>query len=145
MVVTQRSHLQNARQRAHPCPWICLWPAFLRTAATPKSQIDVITPHGFPASNTAPSNSLHFQFLNLQIEKQQLEISLLELEAQAKAQSLMPTSSSKPSTIPSLDTVRAGVNTGIKSQGQFGHNTTIANPQEWPHLQVPFSLSWKKF
>ena len=50
----------------------------------------------------------------------------------------------KPQAILSLDTVRMGVNNG-KSQGQLDHNTRIVNPQEWPHLHVPFRLSRKKF
>ena len=113
-------------------------------SATSAPQTDAITPRGSPASNAVPGNAPDLQLLNLQIEKQQLVIRLLELEAQAKARSLMPSSPSKPPTIPSLDTVRAGVNTG-KSQGQLDHNTRIVNPQEWPHLHVPFGLSRKKF
>ena len=57
----------------------------------------------------------------------------------------MSTSPSKPSTIPSLDTVRASINTGKSFQGQLDHNVRIENPQEWPHLHIPFSLSRKKF
>ena len=74
-------------------------------SATSALQTDAMTPHGSPASNTAPVNSSELQLLNLQIEKQQLEIHLLVLGAQAKALSLMPSSPSKPPTIPSLDTV----------------------------------------
>ena len=114
-------------------------------AATSAPQTDAMTPSGSPASNAAAGNSSELQRLNLQIEKKkQLEISLLELEAQAKAWFLMPTSPSKPRTIPSLDTVRAGVNTG-KMQGQLDHNTSFVNPQEWPQLHIPFGRSCKKF
>ena len=100
-------------------------------SASSALQTDAITPSGFPASNAAPGNSSDLQLRNLQIEKQQLENRLLELEAQAKARSLMPSSPSKPPTIPLPDTVR--------------HNRHILNPQEWPHLHVPFNLSRKKF
>lgn len=102
-------------------------------SATSAPQIDAITPRGPPGSNAAPGNSSDVQLLNLQIKKQQLEIRLLEIEAQAKVRSLMPTSSSKRSTIPSLDTVRAGFNIG-KSQGLLDHNTRIENPF---HLAFP--------
>ena len=84
------------------------------------------------------------ELIKLQIEKQRLEIQVLELEAQAKARSLSSPSSVKPAAIPSLDTVRSGHNAG-KSQGQLDHNTRITNPQEWPHLHVPFGLARKKF
>ena len=57
----------------------------------------------------------------------------------------MSTSPSKPSIIPSLDTIQASINTGKSFQGQLDHNVHIENPQEWPHLHVPFSLSRKKF
>ena len=117
------------------------WPPHNAQSASSALQTDAITPCGSPASNAAPGNSSDLQ-LNLQIEKQQLEIHLLELEVQAKARSLMPSSSSKPPTIPLLDTVRTGINTG-KSQGQLDHNTCILHPQEWPHLHVPFGLSRK--
>ena len=40
--------------------------------------------------------------------------------------------------------MRSGHNAG-KSQGQLDHNTRITNPQEWPHLHVPFGLARKKF
>ena len=91
-----------------------------------------------------PGNSQDLELLKLQIEKQRLEIQVLELEAQAKARSLSSPSSVKPAAIPSLDTVRSGHNAG-KSQGQLDHNTRITNPQEWPHLHVPFGLARKKF
>ena len=80
-------------------------------SASSALQTDTMTPRGSPASNAASGNSSDLQLLNLQIEKQQLEIRPLELEGQAKARSLMPSSPSKPPTIPSLDTVCAGVNT----------------------------------
>ena len=75
-----------------------------------------------------------------QIKKQCSEIQLLELEAQAKAHSLSSPGKSKPAAIPSLNTVCTGNNAG-KSQGQLNDNTRILNPQEWPHLHVPFGLS----
>ena len=84
------------------------------------------------------------ELIKLQIEKQRLEIQVLELEAQAKARSLSSPSILKPAAIPSLDTVRSGQNAG-KSQGQLDHNTLNTNPQEWPHLHVPFGLARKKF
>ena len=99
-----------------------------------------------PGSTSAPGNSPSLHLLNLQIEKQQLELRLLELEAQSRARELVSSSpaANKPRNIPSLETVRGGVNSG-KSQGQLDHNTRIVNPQEWPHLHVPFGLSRKKF
>lgn len=98
------------------------------------------------SSTSAPGNSPSLHLLNLQIEKQQLELRLLELEAQSRARELVSSSpaANKPRNIPSLETVRGGVNSG-KSQGQLDHNTRIVNPQEWPHLHVPFGLSRKKF
>ena len=78
------------------------------------------------------------------MEKQRLEIQVLELEAQAKARSLSSPGSVKPAAIPSLDTARSGHNAG-KSQGQLDHNTHMTNPQEWPHLHVSFGLTRKKF
>ena len=57
---------------------------------------------------------------------------------------MVSTTSTKQQTVPSLDTVRLGSNNG-KSQGQLVHNTRITNPQEWPHLHVPFGLLRKKF
>ena len=105
------------------------------------------------AENTATSSSTSssgnppdLQLLNLQIEKQQLELRLLKLEAQSRARDLVSSSpaANKPPNIPSLETVCGGVNSG-KSQGQLDHNTCIVNPQEWPHLHVPFGLSRKKF
>ena len=98
------------------------------------------------SSTSSPGNPPDLQLLNLQIEKQQLELRLLELEAQSRARDLVSSSptANKPRNIPSLDTVRGGVNSG-KSQGQLDHNTRIVNPQEWPHLHVPFGLSRKKF
>ena len=92
------------------------------TSATSAPQTDAITPRGSSVSNVVPGNAPNLQLLNLQIEKQQLKIRLLELEAQAKAHSLMSSCPSKLPTIPSLDTVRASVNTG-KSQGQLDHST----------------------
>ena len=98
-----------------------------------------------PVLNSSPGNASDLQLLNLQIEKQPLELRLLELEAQSRACDLVFSSSlTKPQGIPSLDTVRTGVNNS-KSQGQLNHNTRIINPQEWPHLHVPFGLSQKKF
>ena len=91
-----------------------------------------------------PENSQDLELIKLQIEKQHLEIQVLELEAQAKARSLSSLSSVKPAAIPSLNTVRSGHNAG-NSQGQLDHNTLITNPQEWPHLHVAFSLARKKF
>ena len=105
-------------------------------------QDDLTPPRGSPVS--MPGNSQDLDLVKLQIEKQRLEIQLLELEAQAKARSLSSPSSVKPAAIPSLDTVRSGHNAG-KSQGQLDHNTRITNPQEWPHLHVPFGLARKKF
>ena len=98
------------------------------------------------SSTSAPGNSPSLHLLNLQIEKQQLELRLLELEAQSRARELVSSSpaANKPRNIPSLETVRGGVNSG-KSEGQLDHNTRIVNPQEWPHLHVPFGLSRKKF
>ena len=84
------------------------------------------------------------ELIKLQIEKQRLEIQVLELEAQAKARSLSSPSILKPAAIPSLDTVRSEQNAG-KSQGQLDHNTLNTNPQKWPHLHVPFGLARKKF
>lgn len=60
--------------------------------------------------------SQDLELIKLQVEKQHLEIQDLELETQAKVRLLLPTSSVKPVTIPSLDTVRPGHNAG-KSQG----------------------------
>ena len=97
------------------------------------------TPRVSPSVQTPPGNSAKLQLLNLQIEKQQLELRLLELEAQSRA-----TTTTKPQTVPLLDAVRSGSNNG-KSQGQLDHNARITNPQEWPHLHVPFALSRKKF
>ena len=93
-------------------------------------------------STSAPGNSPSLHLLNLQIEKRQLELRLLELEAQSRARELVSSSpaANKPRNIPSLETVRGGVNSG-KSQGQLDHNTRIVNPQEWPRLHVPFGLS----
>ena len=98
------------------------------------------------SSTSSPGNPPDLQLLNLQIEKQQLELHLLELEAQSRARDLVSSSpaANKPPNIPSLENVRGGVNSG-KSQGQLDHNTRIVNPQEWPHLHVPFGLSRKKF
>ena len=98
-----------------------------------------------PVLNPSPGNSSDLQLLNLQIEKQQLELRLLELEAQSRARELVFSSSStKPQSISSLNTVRTGVNNG-KLQGQLDHNTRIVNPQEWPHLHGPFGLSRNNF
>ena len=73
-----------------------------------------------PVLNPSPCNASDLQLLNLEIEKQQLELRLLELEAQSRACELVSSSlSTKPQAIPSLDTV--------------------------PHLHVPFGLSRKKF
>ena len=91
-----------------------------------------------------PENSQDLELIKLQIEKQRLQIQVLELEAQAKVRSLSSSSSVKPAAIPSLDTVRSGHNAG-KSQGQLEHNARITNPQEWPHLHVPFGHARKKF
>ena len=90
-------------------------------ATTPRVEIPVL--------NSSPGNASDLQLLNLQIEKQQLELRLLELEAQSRARELVSSSSStKPHVIPSLDTVHTGVNNG-KSQGQLDHNTRIVNPR----------------
>ena len=89
-------------------------------------------------------NSQDLELIKLQIEKQHLEIQVLELEAQAKARSLSSPSSVKPAAIPLLDTVHSGHNAS-KSQGQLDHNTHITNPQEWPHLHVTFGFAGKKF
>ena len=104
-------------------------------------------PHSAPSARTLLQDDLtspRLELVKLQIEKQRLEIQVLELEAQAKARSLSSPTSVKPAAIPSLDTVRSGQNAG-KSQGQLDHNTRITNPQEWPHLHVPFGLATKKF
>ena len=111
-------------------------------SAKTSPQDDLTLPRGSPAS--MPRNSQDLELIKLQIEKQRLEIQVLELEAQAKARSLSSPSSVKPAAIPSLDTVRSGHNAG-KSQGQLDHNTRITNPQEWPHLHVPFDLARNKF
>ena len=103
---------------------------------------DFTPPRVSPTS--MPGNSQDSELLKLQIEKQRLKIQVLELEAQAKARLLSSPSSGKPAAIPSLDTVRSGHNAG-KSQGQLDHNTRITNPQEWPHLHVPFGLAREKF
>ena len=84
------------------------------------------------------------ELINLQIEKQCLEIQVFESEVQAKARSLSSPSSIKPALIPLLDTVLSRHTAG-KSQGQLDHNTCITNPQEWPHLHVPFGRARKKF
>ena len=106
-------------------------------ATTPRDPIPVL--------NSSPGNAPDLQLLNLQIEKQQLELHLLKLEVQSRARDLVAsTSPSKPQAIPSLDTVRTGINTS-KSQGQLDHNTHTLNPQEWPHDHMPFGLSCKKF
>ena len=97
------------------------------------------------SSTSSPGNPPDLQLLNLQIEKQQLELRLLELKAQSRARDLVSSSpaANKPPNIPSLETVRGGVNSG-KSQGQLDHNTRIVNPQEWPHLHVPFGKARKE-
>ena len=86
------------------------------------------TPRVSPSVQTPPGNSAELQLLNLQIEKQQLELRLLELEAQSRARDLVSTTTTKPQTVPSLDAVSSGSNNG-KSQGQLDHNTRITNPQ----------------
>ncbi len=107
-------------------------------------RLQTTSQHVSPSVQTPPGNSAELQLLNLQIKKQQLELRLLELEAQSQARDLVATTNTKPQTVSSLDTVRAGSNSG-KSQGQLDHNTCITNPQEWSHLHVPFGLSRKKF
>ena len=64
------------------------------------------------SSTSAPGNSPSLHLLNLQIEKQQLELRLLELEAQSRARELVSSrpAANKPRNIPSLETVRGGVN-----------------------------------
>ena len=121
-------------------------PPFSAPPATsvPQLQEENMPPRGSPVPPAPLGNPRNMELLKLQIEKQHLEIQLLELEAQAKARSLSSPGKSKPVTIPSLDTVRTGNNAG-KSQGQLDHNTRILNPQEWPHLHVPFGLSRKRF
>lgn len=121
-------------------------PPFSAPSATsvPQLQEETTPPRGSPVSPAPLGNPRNMELLKLQIEKQRLEIQLLELEDQAKARSLSSPGKSKPATIPSLDTVRTGNNAG-KSQGQLDHNTRILNPQEWPHLHVPFGLSRKRF
>ena len=52
-----------------------------------------------------PGNSQDLELIKLQIEKQRLEIQVLEPEAQAKARSLSSPGSVKPAAIPLLDTV----------------------------------------
>ncbi|KAK2548482.1 hypothetical protein P5673_031263 [Acropora cervicornis] len=71
-------------------------------------------PHSAPSARallqddrTPPPVSPDLELIKLQIEKQHLEIQVLELKAQAKAQSLLSPSSVKPAVIPSLDTVRS--------------------------------------
>ena len=73
-------------------------------------QDDLTPPRVSPVS--MPENSQDLEFIKLQIEKQRLEIQVLELEAQAKTQSLSSPGSVKPAVIPSLDTVRSGHNAG---------------------------------
>ena len=82
--------------------------------------------------------------LDLALSPSHLEIKLLEPDAKAKARSFSSPANSKPALIPLLDIVRSRSNTG-KSQCQLDHNTRTLNPQEWPHLHVPFGLSRKKF
>ena len=93
---------------------------------------------GSPIS-TAPHHNQDMDFAKLQIEKQHLEIQLMELDAKAKVRSLSSPTNSKPASIPSLDIVHSENNAG-KSQSQLDHNTRILNPQEWPHLRAHFSL-----
>ena len=82
--------------------------------------------------------------LDLALSPSHLEIKLLEPDAKAKARSFSSPANSKPASIPLLDIVRSRSNAG-KSQCQLDHNTRTLNPQEWPHLHVPFGLSRKKF
>jgi len=81
------------------------WLPHSAPSATSAPQTDAIAPCGTPVSNAVPDNSSELLLLNLQIEKQQLEIHLLGLKVEAKAQSLVPTCPSKQFTISSLDTV----------------------------------------
>ena len=83
-------------------------------AKTTSLQDDLIPPCVSPISMTGTSQDL--ELIKLEVEKQHLEIQVLELEAQAKVRLLSSTSSVKPATIPSLDTVRSRHNAG-KSQG----------------------------
>ena len=116
-------------------------------------------PHSTPSARTSlpnnltppcdspvsmPGNSQDFELIEIQIEKQRLEIQDLELGAQGQARSLLSPSIVKLAAIPSLNTMHFGDN-AVKSQGQLDHNTRITNPQEWPHLHVPFDLARKKF
>ena len=105
-------------------------------SATSAPQTGANTPRCYQALNAVPGNCSDFQLLNLQIEKHQLEIHLLEHEVQEKVPSLMPTSSPKPSTISSLDTVRDGINTS-KSQCQLNHNTHKNGPIYTFHSPFP--------
>ena len=54
----------------------------------PAPIVYAITPRGSQSPIQSPDSSAELQVLNLQIEKQQLEIRLLELEAQSKVRSL---------------------------------------------------------
>ena len=61
------------------------WPPHNARASPekPSPPRTVATPHVFPSVQTSPGNSAELQLLNLQIDKQQLELRLLELEAQS--------------------------------------------------------------
>jgi len=85
----------------HPCNGChtALHPQHLRHRPTLLLHVEL------QCQNAVPDNSSELLLLNLQIEKQQLEIHLLGLKVEAKAQSLVPTCPSKQFTISSLDTV----------------------------------------
>ena len=73
----------NTKGPSLPSGFVYDLPSFERPPhSAPSSAPYVISPRGSPASNTnpTPGNSSDFQILNLQIEKQQLEIRLVELE-----------------------------------------------------------------
>lgn len=82
--------------------------------------------------------------LDLALSPSHLEIKLLEPDAKAKARSFSSPANSKPASIPLLDIVRSRSNAG-KSQCQLDHNTRTLNPQEWPHLHVPFGIFMQRF
>ena len=118
------------------------WPPHSAPSARTSLQGDLTSPRGSPVPT--PGDSQDLELVKRQIEKQRLEIQVLELEAQAKARSLSSPSSVKPAAIASLNTIRSRHNGG-KSQGQLDHDTRITILQEWPHLHVPFILARKKF
>ena len=132
--------LQNSF--VYDIPSLSQLPHSTPSAKTTSLQDDLTPPRVLLIS--MPGTSQDLELIKLQVEKQRLEIQVLELEAQAKVRLLSSPGSVKPAAIPSLDTIRFGHN-APESQGQLDHNTRITNPQEWPHLHVPFGLARKKF